>query len=282
MTSERFSIKAERFLTTESIYLSNNSALVLGITTRDGGVSRVPYATLNMGYHVKDHHEAVLENRQRLGEDLKMPLENWVAGEQIHDTKITRVSENDRGKGARDYDSVIKGTDGLYTTQSNLLLTACFADCVPIFFYTKKQPAVGVLHAGWKGTVGSIASKMIRIWHEELGISPDDINVIIGPSIGPCCYEVDKRVLKQVQQLDNDVDLKGVYHSSDRTGRYMLDLQGLNKRILMNAGVPGQNIHITNYCTGCRTDMFFSHRKENGKTGRIMGFIGIVKGDVKS
>lgn len=277
MVSEPFSVESERAFLLDSIHPDEHLEIIAGITTRRGGVSDDPFATLNMGYHVHDNHDAVKTNRERLADDLSFPLDSWVGAEQVHGINLAHVTTDDRGKGARDLISAIKATDGLYTTEPNILLTVCFADCVPIYFYSINKTAVGLLHAGWKGTVHSGASEMVHAWERNLKIPSHDIHVVIGPSIRQCCYEVDQRVMSHVQSLEG-VDA-GKFSLQMASGRFMLDLQGLNKAILMTAGILDENIHISQFCTSCRTDHFFSHRGENSRTGRILGFIGIHKGD---
>lgn len=250
-----------------------NKRVKLGLSTREKGVSVKPYATFNMGYHVGDQKDSVTKNREILAEDLGSPLTQWVFGEQIHSTQIERVTSREAGRGAKDLESVIPKADGLYTTDPGLMLGAVFADCVPLFFIASDGSTVGMAHAGWRGTVGEIGGKMIREWRDHLGILPNDVTVIVGPSIGACCYEVDDRVVREIQLL-SEIDHSNLAVPTT-PGHYQLDLQNTNKRILEKYGVRPSNIHISQYCTSCRTDLFYSHRKEMGQTGRMIGYIGI-------
>ncbi|GGH74579.1 YfiH family protein [Pullulanibacillus pueri] len=275
MQSEPFQIQATEKLELAPIKLTNGSIKV-GISLRNGGYSVGDYASLNMGYHVGDDAKMVTANRKLLGESIKFPAERWVTGEQVHGHLILRVSKDSAGMGALDLDSVVKACDGLYTTEKDLLLTACFADCVPLFFYCNRVPVVGIAHAGWRGTVGEIGRKMVEEWAKQFNILPQEVNVVIGPSIGPCCYEVDDFVMQQVKALSY-IKIDDVA-TQKREHRYQLDLKKLNKGILKASGVAEENIHMTQYCTSCRTDLFYSHRKENGKTGRMLGYIGINGG----
>jgi polyphenol oxidase len=256
-------------------FQTDHTQVIIGFTTRDKGFSDVPYDRFNLGLHVGDQPDIVIKNRELLADDLKFPLDNWVMGEQVHSNRIERVMSRDRGKGARELSSALPLTDGLYTTDPNLLLLACYADCVPVYFIAPDEKAVGIAHAGWRGTVGEIAGRMIQEWEEELQLSADEIQVIIGPSIGMCCYEVDERVASAVEQLEG-VNKEGLLQPT-QNGHYQLNLQLTNKRILEKYGVLSSNIYISTYCTSCRTDRFYSHRKENGKTGRMLGYIGILE-----
>ena len=256
-------------------FQTDHAQVIVGFTTRDKGYSDGPFNRFNLGLHVGDEPETVIKNRELLGADLKFPLDNWVLGEQIHANQICRVDSSDRGKGARDLSSALAGIDGLYTTEPNLLLVACYADCVPVFFLAPDGKAVGIAHAGWRGTVGEIAGRMIQKWENDLQLSASDIQVLIGPSIGDCCYEVDMRVASEIEKLEG-INKDGLLKPTDN-GHFQLNLQLTNKRILEKYGVPSSNINISSYCTSCRTDRFYSHRKENGKTGRMLGYIGILE-----
>ena len=248
-----------------------------GMSTRIGGFSRAPYAKLNFGYHVGDDPALVTENRQRFGDRIGIAPDKWIAGEQVHGNQVKSVSQVDRGRGALDYESAISGVDGLLTNETDCLLTACFADCTPIFFWSEKCSAVGLAHAGWKGTVSEIASEMIQRFRQDYGILAEDISAAIGPSIGQCCYEVDDQVVNRIKDISG-ISFQDVIIPKDN-GHYMLNLQRLNKLILLKNGIFPENIFTTTLCTSCRTDIFFSHRKEGGPTGRMMGYIGIISGD---
>lgn len=251
----------------------------LGFTSRNGGYSSAPYASFNMGYHVGDIAESVTNNRLKLGKLLHISESCWITPEQVHDNVVMRVSKEQGGRGALDLESAIPACDGLYTTDQNVLLTACFADCVPVFFYAKRIPIIGIAHAGWKGTSGEIVGEMVRAWEDEFRFDPEEICAVIGPSIGSCCYEVDDKVIQAVQMLP-EVDISSAIEEKNN-GKYMLDLQLINKLILQKYGLLEENISVSHYCTGCRTDLFFSHRMEKGSTGRMLGYIGMLSGDDK-
>ncbi len=248
-----------------------NEKVVAGMTTRHGGVSEPPYHSLNVGFHVGDRYEHVLTNRQLVAEKLQFPIQRWVLGEQTHGNRVFKVEMEDIGKGALSLDSAVKDVDGLYTKEKGILLAALFADCVPLYFFARKHHLIGIAHAGWKGTVNNIAGRMVEVWKKE-GIEPGDIEVIIGPSINQCCYEVDERVISEVRKLSlNDRQI----FRQHQQGKYMLNLKLANKLLLMRFGVHETNIIESSTCTSCSNSTFFSHRKERGKTGRMMAFIGL-------
>ncbi|SCB89187.1 conserved hypothetical protein [Fictibacillus enclensis] len=275
-------LKAEPFVQQDSLFklddwMSQLPGLTAGITSRHDGFSQTPYSSLNMGFHVGDDPSNVLKNRQSASKAIHVPLECWVGTEQVHDSVIQKVTKMDIGKGAKDLESAIKGTDGIYTAEQDVLLTSLYADCVPLFFMSPSRQLVGLAHAGWKGTVGRIGAKMVDLWVKNEGVPSDDIFAAMGPSIGSCCYEVDDYVMERVQQVLPKDKVALVYESKGG-GHYMLNLREVNKQILIQSGIHESRIIETSYCTSCSNHHFFSHRRENGKAGRIMSYIGRLKG----
>lgn len=248
----------------------NDYNLVAGMTTRHGGFSQHPYTSLNVGFHVGDHSEHVLINRETVAEKLSFPLTDWVVGKQPHGHKIFKVHREDASKGALSEETAIDGVDGLYTAERGILLVSLYADCVPLYFFEDRNQIVGIAHAGWKGTIANIAGNMVETWRKE-GIDAENIQVVIGPSIGQCCYEVNDTVMDEVTKLKLEEDVS----RKSANGKYMLNLKILNKWLLMRAGISEQAISISQRCTSCSNSTLFSHRKEKGKTGRMMAYIGL-------
>ena len=244
--------------------------LTVGFTTRYGGVSKEPFHSNNLGLHVSDNREDVLQNRERLASSLCFPLENWVSGEQVHQSKVYVVSNDDRGSGSTFVESSLKGIDGLITCEKGILCTAFFADCVPLFFFDPKIRYIGIAHAGWKGTVGRIAEEMTKKF-VEVGANAEDILVAIGPCISNENYEVDNYVKERIPEAFQKEVLTPLGNE-----HYLLDLKKLNVEILVQAGIFRSNIDVTNYCTFRDEDLFFSYRRDQGKTGRMLGFIGFT------
>ena len=203
--------------------------LKTGITGKQGGFSEGAYASLNMGLHVNDGPEAVKKNRQLVGKSIGFPLDRWVCAEQTHGSIIQWVTKQDGGKGSLDYSESLKDTDGLITNEPNLLLTMCYADCVPIYFVYPKGRLIGIAHAGWKGTVLDIAGKMIKEF-TNYGAKPEDILAAIGPSICGKCYQVDDRVIDKVKKLLEDCNEKPYNHKYE--GQYELDLKKDRKSVV--------------------------------------------------
>ncbi|KAB7669251.1 peptidoglycan editing factor PgeF [Bacillus sp. B1-b2] len=248
--------------------------LVAGFTTKNGGKSTDNKTSLNMAFHVDDTKEKVVENRQIVASRLYFPLSQWVGAEQTHKKRIKVVTKADIGSGSSDYESAIKDTDGLFTLEKNVLLTLCYADCVPLYFIHPKTKAIGIAHAGWQGTVQLIAKEMIEIYAAHQ-IPAEEIQVVIGPAISDRYYRVDNRVIDKVDKV---VLNKEKAYQMVSPGQYQLNLQEVNKQVLMQSGVRKDNIEITNYCTFHDMDFFYSHRRDNGDTGRMMSYIGWREG----
>lgn len=253
-----------------------DNQLIAGFTTRRDGVSNEPFQSLNLGLHVDDKDTDVIQNRKILGQKLLIDPSSWVCGEQVHGNQVKKITHGDKGKGSYDMASAIPSVDGFYTDQQNILLTAGFADCVPLFFYIPRHHIVGIAHAGWKGSVLNIGQEMVKQFVNDEKIGVQDIFSVIGPSIGECCYKVDQRVIEEVDRVLTGIKLDTMPYKRVSDSQYVLNLKELNKQLLIASGVPNQNVGVSSYCTSCHPDLFFSHRRDQGKTGRMLGFIGIV------
>ncbi|WP_353856558.1 peptidoglycan editing factor PgeF [Bacillus sp. Bos-x628] len=245
--------------------------VIAGFTTKNGGFSLSPYQSLNTGLHVGDDAASVQKNRQVIAEETAMPLSNWVFADQTHEDHIMKVTKEQKGKGSLHYHEALPRTDGLYTSEKNMMLALCFADCVPLYFLAPHEGLIGTAHAGWKGTVKQIGAKMVDVWSSQEGVLVDHIQVVIGPSIGICCYIVDDVVIDQVKELPFPAE--DVY-SEISVGQYKIDLKTLNKNVLLHAGIKEENIYVSSMCTSCSDQLFFSHRRDQGRTGRMMSFVG--------
>ncbi|MDC3412845.1 peptidoglycan editing factor PgeF [Aquibacillus sp. 3ASR75-11] len=265
---------ADSFQRTNLSYLSLkewesvDDRLRVGISTRKGGISRSPYRSMNLGLHVPDKKEDVIANRNKLAHELEFPLEQWVFAEQIHGTDIAVVTAEQKGKGIRNHHDAIIGCDGMITNKKGVLLTALFADCVPLYFFDPITKWIGIAHAGWRGSVHEMAKVMVDKL-KEVGVEATNIQAAIGPCIGKTQYEVDDKVISHIPHHFKEKTTKPT-----KNGHYMLDLKRLNHEILLQAGIQNTHIHISNYCTFEEDETFFSHRRDNGKTGRMIGFIG--------
>ncbi|MFC7372091.1 peptidoglycan editing factor PgeF [Fictibacillus iocasae] len=251
-------------------------SVIAGMTMREGGTSEAPYHSLNMGFHVNDNPETVRTNRTIVSAELNIPADCWTGSEQVHQAHIHKVSAKDAGFGSMDYESAIKMTDGLYTAEQDVFLTSLYADCVPLYFYNHRKKLAGLAHAGWKGTALDIGGQMVKRWADDEGAEVQDIMAAIGPSIGPCCYEVDDYVMSRMTEVLGNKANRAAAPAGE--GKYMLDLKEANRQLLISSGIREENITVSNFCTSCRNDLFFSYRKDGGVTGRMMSYI-MLKGD---
>lgn len=272
MISEPFQQNDKSFLTIEK-WISKIKGLEVGFTTKLGGVSKNHYSSLNLGLHVQDDQNDCITNRKIISSKTSIPYENWVFAEQVHGNRIEAITDRDRGRGLLSYEQGIPKCDGFYTHNPNIMLSLCFADCVPLYFLEPNRELIGLAHAGWKGTVKNIGGEMVKTWIDREGVNPSEIMAVIGPSIGGCCYIVDDKVITAIQELKlQEYPSPYVQISSNQ---YKLNLKQLNKNLLLESGIKEENIMVSRLCTCCEKELFFSHRRDDGKTGRMLSFIGI-------
>ena len=240
-------------------------------TTKEGGVSKGDFATMNVSFTRGDEREAVLENYRRIAGVFDVNLSDIVVSHQTHTTNVMRVTKEDGGKGIiydRDYENV----DGLITNEKNLVLCTMYADCVPLYFVDVKNQAIGLSHSGWKGTAGQMGMMTLKRMKEEFGTCPEDVYVAIGPSICMDCYEVSADVIEAFSLIFTEREMEQVCYLKEN-GKYQLDLWKANEIILLNAGVSPEHIEVTRLCTHCNSDRMFSHRKTGDKRGNLGAFL---------
>lgn len=240
-----------------------------GVFARNGGVSRPPFATLNLGLHTGDDAHAVVANRKAALATLGLSLDDAVAAEQVHGERVAEVGASHRGMGAFEYASAVRGVDALITSAKGVALFGYFADCLPVLISDRQGAWIGLAHAGWKGSVLGIASNAVRALKSR-GVGAERLRVALGPCIGPCCYEVGDEVALAFQERYGDSVVKRT-----RSGKRSVDLTLANTLALIAEGVAPDSIIQSRLCTACRTDLFFSHRVEGPQTGRIAAVIAL-------
>jgi YfiH family protein len=233
-----------------------DQGVIHAFLTRLGGASAPPFDTLNLGHTVGDDLAAVEENHDRAFAALGLRREQVVSPYQAHGTHVRPVSQAHTA-------TIQPATDGLLTTMPGVALLLRFADCVPILLFDARHRAVGLIHSGWKGTAGNIAAAAVEAFVRHAGSQPGDLWAGIGPAIGPCCYEVGEEIATAITRTD----LEGDQMLQHRDGKWYLDLPGLVRAQLEVTGV--KQIVRCGICTACNTDEWFSHRAENGRTGRF-------------
>ena len=247
--------------------LSKQSRVGHFVSTRIGGLSPPPYESLNLGFHVGDIAKTVLKNRERLAANIGILLSDFTIAKQVHSGTVTIVTEGMRGSGAADLDTAVEATDAMVTDVPHLCLTVLMADCVPILFLDPQKRVVGAVHAGWRGTVKLVVQNTVNTLKEKFSCKLTDVLVGIGPSIGPCHYEVGSEVISQVEAIRGSTD--GYINNESPDGKGYFNLWEANKRQIIEAGIPGQNIEVAEICTYCNAHLFFSERHQRGRTGRF-------------
>jgi YfiH family protein len=282
-----------RLLTAEP--LSRIRWLIHGFSTRARGSSRIYGGNaLNLGFTQQDSRAAVERNREaflrKAGATTAKKLWPLVTLRQIHSDLIHRVSEIPK--------TVLAG-DGLLTATPELLIGIQTADCLPVILVDTKHRAIGVFHAGWRGTMKRIVEKGVGEMHRWFGTKPADVRAAIGPGVHRCCYRVGEELrshfesqfayadkLFRVKKESNEIHLQypllfltaRAPGHSELPKQIFLDLVEANRRQLLDAGVSKKNIAASELCTVCRNDLLFSYRAENGVTGRLMAIAGIRAG----
>ena len=238
--------------------------LIHAISTRHGGISAAPFDTLNLSRHVGDDAMNVASNLERLHSALELDLRTTIDASQAQADRVAMVGVEQRG-------TRVKDVDALLTNAPNVPLLLRFADCVPILFFDPVHRAIGIAHAGWRGTVMKIATKTAQTMFDAFGTQPRDLIACIAPSIGPCCYRVGDDVIARVRDAFQNADALLIQQND---GGIHFDLWQANACQLRALGV--EQIEIANICTAHRTDDFYSWRAEKAKTGRFGAMIAMT------
>ena len=234
-----------------------------GFLGRRGGKSAGPYAGLNLAFSVGDDPQIVKDNlcdvKKAVGvHELRIVTMRQVHGDRILDVKDGRLK-------------VVGEADGVATQEKEVFLGVLTADCVPVLYMAPTRRLAATVHAGWRGTLAGLAQKMVEHLREISGVGPAELEVALGPSIGPCCYEVGTDV--SLPMLQGWKAMAGRTLLS-RNGKTFLDLRELNRLQLEEAGIAPEKIYRVGPCTSCAPEDFFSYRRQRGKTGHQMSFIG--------
>ncbi|MHB1452471.1 MAG: peptidoglycan editing factor PgeF [Saccharofermentanales bacterium] len=264
-------------------------------STRKGGVSSAIFESMNLGFNRGDDNDNVKQNFRIFCEATGIDSHSLVFGAQTHSTNVRRVFASDRGSGI-DRAVPWNDIDGLATNEPGVFLTTFYADCVPLYFVDTIRHAIALSHAGWRGTVSNIADATIQRMAAEFGSIPSDIHAAIGPSIGICCFEVGEEVADVFMKLPGSFSEGCIRLSADECGksaaesggqyeaaiqdeapaRFFIDLQEINRRMMVTSGILPQNIEVAGICTSCNSQWLFSHRASGGKRGSLCAMIGII------
>jgi polyphenol oxidase len=232
--------------------------VIVAESTRHGGVSPAPWLSLNLGKSTDDDLQNVLENRRRICTALGFSTDQLAWSKQVHGLEV-RVVTAPGGS---------EGFDAQITNRSGILLAVSVADCTPILIYDAKNQAIAAIHAGWKGTCGELVYKTLKTMSENYGTQGRDCYAYIGTCIDECSFEVGPEVAEQFGHEFKRPD-------PDRN-KFFVDLKKTNAAQLLRFGIPDDQLEISPYSTVLHNEDYFSHRKEKGITGRMMGFIGML------
>ena len=251
----------------------NYTWLTHGFSTRYGGVSDGIYKSMNLSFSQGDDERRVLKNHGIMAKTMGVELADMVYSHQTHTTNVLRVTREHAGMGftvTRNFHDV----DGFVTDVPGLMLVTAYADCVPLYFADTRLHVIGLSHSGWRGTVNNMAQATVDKMSYEFGSRPCDIAAFIGPSICASCYEVGDDVARNFRDRygaeSEKILTKKEAASEDK---YYLNLHAANRINMLNAGIPPQNIHVTDICTCCNPELLFSHRASKGKRGGLCGYM---------
>lgn len=252
-----------------------------GYSTRLGGVSTGQCAEMSFSVKCGDTIEQIRENFRRMTEAIGVREDTLVLTDQVHEATVLPVSREHVCDANRQ--TTLHRVDGIVTNERGITLVCFTADCVPLFFYDPVRQAIGLSHAGWRGTVLEIGKRTVQTMKEAYGTAASDLRVVIGPSICADCYEVDETVADAFREVypSQSVSSFLLPGTSGEHGEqhYQLDLWQANKEALRIAGVPAEQIFVSGLCTCCHADLFHSHRATGGKRGLLSGYLSLAEED---
>ncbi|MCF0146540.1 MAG: peptidoglycan editing factor PgeF [Eubacterium sp.] len=230
-------------------------------TTRYGGVSRGKMASLNLTLREGDFPENVRENLRRFGEVMGAGVDDFAVTHQVHENVVRIVDNRDRHICLSDvpYDA-----DGIVTKEKGLPVMCFTADCVPVLLCDSEKKTAAAVHCGWRSSVGDILGEAVKKMC-SLGAEPEKIFAAVGPAIGACCFETDEDVPQAVESWLSG-DTEGLFRKKEN-GKTLVDLRSADKRRLMQLGVPETQIDISDECTFCSHEKYWSHRYTKGERG---------------
>jgi polyphenol oxidase len=269
-TRGEFGAQGEVTLFEFDLLKPHRPSLLAGCTGRGGGVSRPPYDELNLGLHVGDDPRDVLENRHRVAHAVGVKLSSFVIPQQVHRGEVRVVTSADCGRGTLAAEDAVADADALITRETGIVLAVMLADCVPVIVFDPEVPAVGVVHAGWAGTVQHVTRNTVEAMRREFGSDASTLLAGVGPSIGPASYEVGVDVAEQAQA---EFPGTAVVRPCE-DGKLLFDLWGSNVADLTHAGVSRERIEVAELDTFQMPAKFFSHRRQQ-PTGRFLAFAGM-------
>ena len=248
-----------KFIKSELLTLYNQVTHLF--STRDGGISKIPFNSNNLAFHVGDNSEDVIHNHLQLAKQMGYKHSDLVHMRQIHSDKIIIVDPD-----IHNFENPPE-CDALITDQANIPLMVMTADCTPVLLFDSVQNVIAVAHAGRAGAVKGIVPKTIEKMQIHFACHLDDIRVVLVPSIHGCCYEVGEKIANEM--IDDGYDFAVIY----RDERYYLEVNAIIHKQLEKSGIKKENIENIDICNACENQDFFSYRADSQKTGRIAGVL---------
>ena len=231
------------------------SELIAAESTRHGGISPTPFASLNLGINTTDDPASVDENRRRFFAAIGADISQFASAHQVHGTEVLYTTEPGR----------FEGYDALITNRPCLVVGVTVADCVPILLYDQANQAVAAIHAGWRGTVGGIVRKTLAAMQQQFGTAASHCFAYVGTCIDACSFEVGSEVADQFSAAFRRAD----------GAKYYIDLKAANTQALLDFGIPAEQISVSPFSTVLNNEDYFSYRAEGGQTGRMLAVIGV-------
>jgi polyphenol oxidase len=245
------------------------AGFIHAFSTRLGGASSLPSGSLSLGNFRQDSRENVLENRRRFQTALNAADWPLVTANQIHSADVRAVLDSTEASAEP------TTCDALTANLPRTLLAVQTADCMPVLLVDQRTRAFAAIHAGWRGTLAHIVARTLERMQLSFDTRPDEVLAAFGPAIGACCFEVGPEVIEQFEREFQTAER--AISNRQINGKAYLNLGHINRHILMGRGVKPENIFDCELCTACRTDLFFSYRRERGAEqaiGRLMGVVG--------
>ncbi len=243
--------------------LAQHAPVMHAVFTRLGGKSSGDFGGLNVGQELGDDPATVQENLHLIFQTLGLSPADVATARQVHGARVAVIGADERG-------TTQPQTDSLISAEPGTCLVLRFADCLPLMLYDPVRQAIALIHAGWRGLVaGVVGNTVLRLQH-AFACRPRDLVAGLGPTIGPCCYQVGPELILEVRRV---LDEAGQFLLPQSSGTLHFDLPGAVRWELRQAGV--QQIEDSGMCTACNTDEFFSHRAEQGRTGRFAAVLAL-------
>lgn len=243
------------------VLTSGNLCVPHGFLTRSGGMSSGPYSTLNLGFSTPDDPANVQNNRARVLRYFAAGPQDLCLLTQVHGDRVVRAQPGETANEA----------DAHWTDTPGELLAVSWADCPPLLFFDPVSGAVAAAHCGWRGTVTRLAARVVSELVNHCTADPANLQVAVGPGICRNCYQVGPELVAAFRQAGFPAGIVRADPTAD--GRWLLDLAAANQLTLQAAGLPAGNISGPHHCTACNPELFYSHRRDRGVTGRHWALI---------